>query len=870
MISPEQKAQTGLSRAPSRYRRNRSGNSNVSSTPGGLGSSSGTLNNPFLQPGSTIPATILESETTTSTSADTMPTLVPESKPKNQPLPPPPPAPSAAVGAALVKPISLGYQKVYHKDSALLPVEMTQLPDNSNPFAQAESSSNPNKSPADHQAKSSLLSFNSNNNVKNNDNSINSSEQSSGNPFLSQHESPDYAPANSRHNNTFGPALDASISLEPSNKTQPQSNEVSPNQNNHKSSPFSALQQKIKRSTSKLETNSRVLSSQVAKPAKGMSLDEIHARHAQNKANSDTSNNINKHSINGSSNSNNSNVLLKFVYPEGITDQNGSTSFVASLSLDQTCRNLIKTVLIRQKQVLNSNLDSQYNSDIDPNDYVLCEVCPSLGLRRVIRPLESIRHVYESWSSVNSNYFQIDLATAVNNNLVSRPELISSSGPSGPSFHARCQYLVSAPKSWKKVQVVFGNGTLTISRKSPGEILGHSKDKKTIAHIKQISQFDVYEVMDKNVLASSPGRYLMAIRSQQCADIFADMKDCMHIIAMEDSRDYNSLRSIVYTIRDEACIDKSKTNEKEQLGDLPKQMEGLRFNTPDLKHPRPTNAFLINDPFISPNSSRSSSPVNNGYSNQKLLARQNTVTRSRQVRSRSNSSTSPVRQHSPTQKGSPSRHDLSRHETLIMQQQQRKAALAQQGLQAPLPTMQHSRPTLIDSISAPTQHSNNNFSSHPYHSNNNSNSSSNSNNNTQRHGFKGLVASIGHLGSSHNNSDYYDGGSNMSASSKMQYQDMANGGSGNVFKPDSLLGQMAHGSNTPSVAATAAAAGIYRQGNDERNNGRDREGGSSNGGGSGSHGLSRSGTTASRTVNSNNYRLGRRLTVSGSGGSSRT
>lgn len=837
--SPKQQ-QSDLSRAPSRYRRK--GRSSTFSSGSGQQQPA-----PFSAP--PVPDLL----TSSSSASHDQQNIAPNSTPPPSSLIPPPnppitsslPLPPPSTPAALqIKPISLGYRKVYNKDSALLPFEppspVTQTTPNTNPFLQNDPSDNETdsvpQSVSSKTPKSPLsATFNPFNPFiqepdsfvsKINDTAVpnNIVETANVSPIDNQISSnmPNSTATQLVSNTAIGlPAADATVDASPSKSKSHTPLALHPH---HHQSSLDKLQQKIKKSTRQLESNSRILSSKVAKPSKGLTLDEIHAQHSAQKSNQ--LNNL---------------VQIKFYYPQNATDSNGTSSFIESLSLNQSFSDLLKTIVIRHKHVLDST---------DPDDYILWEVCPSLGLRRALRSTEYLSLVHESWPNVTSNYFQLDSYDARLNVssvafLAPRRDIVQSAGPSGPTFYAKCYYQVG--KSWKKVHLVLNNGALTISRKSPGEQLS-SKDKRTVS---QLSQFDIYEVAGN--IGTHPGRYIMAIRSQLRADIFVDKKDCVHVFATDDSNDFNLFRNIVFTLRSQAC-DKEVRDYKESLSkdpsssqspkevQLSSKMGRINLNTaPDLSHDSSNGSHSSSgDPFASPNSSRSVSPS----SNQKSLSRHNTVNRSRKHETRSSSS-SPVRQ----------------NETLLAQQQQRKAALAQQGIQAPLPvTKQHARPTLIDSISAPSPVTGYNGTyTGPGTLPSSNSASQNSHQHHHKHSFKGLVASIGHLGSTHNNIDYDD--SNM-LPSRMQLQE-----SEGMFKPDSLLAQMAKGSNAPSVATAAAAAGAYRDNTNNDANYRrgsdDREYHHRNSGERERTGLSRSETTV-RSTGSRSQRLGRTMTVGAS------
>lgn len=231
-------------------------------------------------------------------------------------------------------------------------------------------------------------------------------------------------------------------------------------------------------------------------------------------------------------------VTIKFMY---IDNAGNTTPFAEHLLPNQSFADVIKTIVARHQNVLPST---------DPNDFMLWEVCPSLGLRRALRSTEYLGLVHQTWPAVTSNYLQLDsyeerLNIASVAFLAPRRDIIQSAGPGGPTFYARCYYQVG--KSWKKVHIMLNNGTLTISRKPPNERLS-SKDVRTVS---SISQFDIYEVAGSH--GSHPGRYTMAIRSQLQADVFVDKKDCVHVFATDNSNDYTLFRNIVFTLRSQAC-----------------------------------------------------------------------------------------------------------------------------------------------------------------------------------------------------------------------------------------------------------------------------------------------------------------------------
>lgn len=227
--------------------------------------------------------------------------------------------------------------------------------------------------------------------------------------------------------------------------------------------------------------------------------------------------------------------VIKFQYPSS------NSSFTVSLTLDQSFADVVKTVVTSSNSILPTT---------DPDDYILWEVCPSLSLRRALRSTEYLSFVYKTWPAATSNYFEIDSYETRFDvfsiaSLTPRRDIVQSAGPSGPTFYTRCYYRVG--KTWKRTHVLLHNGTLTISRKSPGEMLTN-KDKRTIS---QISQFDIYEVTEN--FGPHPGRYIMAIRSQLHADVVVDKKDCLHMFATDDPNDYSTFQNIVFTLRSRAC-----------------------------------------------------------------------------------------------------------------------------------------------------------------------------------------------------------------------------------------------------------------------------------------------------------------------------
>lgn len=284
--------------------------------------------------------------------------------------------------------------------------------------------------------------------------------------------------------------------------------------------------------------------------------------------------------------------VIKFQYPSS------NSFFTASLTLDQSFADVVKTVVNSP----NSNLPTS-----DPDDYILWEVCPSLGLRRALRSTEYLSFVYKTWPTATSNYFQIDSYETRFDifsiaSLTPRRDIVQSSGPSGPTFYTRCYYRVG--KTWKRTHVLLHNGTLTISRKSPGEMLTN-KDKRTIS---QISQFDIYEVTEN--FGPHPGRYIMAIRSQLHADVVVDKKDCLHMFATDDPNDYSTFQNIVFTLRSRAC-EKMVRDYKDRLSKI--KSVGRKSSSLD----KGSTVQTLNSPGFK------SSPPSDNDSELKLLSNQN-------------------------------------------------------------------------------------------------------------------------------------------------------------------------------------------------------------------------------------------------------
>lgn len=319
--------------------------------------------------------------------------------------------------------------------------------------------------------------------------------------------------------NTLQHSTDKKSSYQPTNIKNDSESTLLPSSEHNK---LDKLKNSINEGKKCLESNTSNISHNISKPTHGLSLDDIHARHAAKLSRQSSDR-----------------VKIKFVYPDS---KSQTKSFIEAISLDQPISSIIKFLV--------SKHNSTILSSDDPDDFMLWEVCPTLGLRRALRNTEYIRFVFESWPSVSSNFLQIDSSESrldISSVAFLSPRRdILQSGPSGPNYYAKLHYQVG-PKSWKKCYVRIQNHQMIISRKNPSENIS-SRDKRVIQNL---SEFDIYEIA-ADFVAKSPGKFIMAIRSQLTADMFVDKKDSLYVFSTDNAADYSSFRNIIFTLRSHA------------------------------------------------------------------------------------------------------------------------------------------------------------------------------------------------------------------------------------------------------------------------------------------------------------------------------
>lgn len=237
-----------------------------------------------------------------------------------------------------------------------------------------------------------------------------------------------------------------------------------------------------------------------------------------------------------------------------ITFHVGKKTTVEQLSVNQPALVVLKWLVSQEPK--GANTDNRFRLDSsDPDDYMFWEVCASLGLRRPIRPTEYLKNVVDSWPKQSTNYYleigssdaRLDIASCAS--LCPRRDILSS-GPTGPTFHAEMYHQVSPPSglrsaTWKKVMVDVNDFELK---------LYCSKYKRAVG----IPDSDLYEV-SAHMSKSSPGKYILGLRSQKSPDMFENPRqDCMQILATNSGTTYNNLRNVVFSLRNQTVDKQSR------------------------------------------------------------------------------------------------------------------------------------------------------------------------------------------------------------------------------------------------------------------------------------------------------------------------
>lgn len=232
----------------------------------------------------------------------------------------------------------------------------------------------------------------------------------------------------------------------------------------------------------------------------------------------------------------------------------GKKTTIEQLSVNQPALAVLKWLVSQEPK--GANTDNRFGLESsDPDDYMFWEVCASLGLRRPIRPTEYLKNVVDSWPKQSTNYYleigssdaRLDIASCAS--LCPRRDILSS-GPTGPTFHAEMYHQVSPPSglrsaTWKKVMVDVNEFELK---------LYCSKYKRAVG----IPDSDLYEV-SAHMSKSSPGKYILGLRSQKSPDMFENPRqDCMQILATNSGTTYNNLRNIIFSLRNQTVDKQSR------------------------------------------------------------------------------------------------------------------------------------------------------------------------------------------------------------------------------------------------------------------------------------------------------------------------
>lgn len=235
-------------------------------------------------------------------------------------------------------------------------------------------------------------------------------------------------------------------------------------------------------------------------------------------------------------------------YPKITFKLSAKTSIAEHVCIDQPISAVLKWLVSTDSGSANAG-NRHALASTDPEDWMFWEICSALGLRRPVRQTEYLRHVVKSWPQNNpssalfylelgSSDMRLDISSCAS--LCPRRDILNA-GPTGPSFKCEMYHQVSAASAlrraeWKKVTVEVADLELVVR---------HPKYRRRVT----LPDSDLYEVAAPQA-KGSPGKYVLATRSQRCPDMFVSARtDSLQLLSTNSGSSYNQLRNIMFSLR---------------------------------------------------------------------------------------------------------------------------------------------------------------------------------------------------------------------------------------------------------------------------------------------------------------------------------